>query len=74
MEEIKFSYDDRFNGNILVVGRTGCGKTTFLQNLAKNKLFVDIKEVFWISNIDLSKEREDNIRDCFQDDENVHFN
>ena len=74
MEEIKFSYDDRFNGNILVVGRTGCGKTTFLQNLAKNKLFVDIKEVFWVSNIDLSKEREDNIWDCFQDDQNVQFN
>ena len=27
----------QFNGNILVVGRTGCGKTTFLEKLAINK-------------------------------------
>ena len=52
-------------GNILVVGRTGCWKTTFVQNLGKNKMFGDIKEVFWISKIALSSDREDNIRDCF---------
>ena len=46
MVETKYSYDGRFEGNVLVVGRTGCGKTTFVQNLAKNKLFGDIKEVF----------------------------
>ena len=28
----------QFNGNILLVGRTGCGKTTFLEKLAINKL------------------------------------
>ena len=43
-----YSYDGRFDGNILVVGRTGCGKTTFVQNLAKDQLFGDIKKVFWI--------------------------
>ena len=37
------------------VGRTGCGKTTFAQNLGKNNLFGDIKEVYWISKIGLSK-------------------
>ena len=37
------------------VGRTGCGKTTFFQNLGKNNLFRDIKEVSWISKIGLSK-------------------
>ena len=65
MAETKCSYDGKFEGNVLVVGRTGRGKTTFVQNLARNKLFGDIKEVFWISKIDLSNEREDNIRDCF---------
>ena len=30
MEE--YSYDGQFIGNILVVGRTGCGKTTFIKN------------------------------------------
>ena len=73
MEEIKYSCNGRFDGTIFVVGRTGYGKTTFGQNLAKNKLFGDIKEVFWISKIVPSAEREDSIRDCFKD-ENVNFN
>ena len=73
MEETNYSYNGRFDGNILV-GRTGCGKTTFVQNLAENNLFGDIKHVFGVSKIDLSKEREDNIRACFSDEQNVHFN
>ena len=47
--------------------RNGCGKTTFVQSLGKNKLFGDIKEVQWVSKIELSKDREKNIRDCFTD-------
>ena len=39
MEEVKYSYNGRFDGNILVVGRTGCGKTTFVRNLPKTKTF-----------------------------------
>ena len=35
-EELNYTYDTKFEGNILVVGRTGCGKTTFVQNLEKN--------------------------------------
>ena len=67
MNEIKYTYDGKFEGNILIVGRTGCGKTTFVQNLGKNKLFGDVREVYWISKIGLSKDREDNIRGCFTD-------
>ena len=67
MKEVKYSYNGRFDGNILVVGRTGCGKTTFVRNLQKKKPFGDIKEVFWITKIVLSAEREDSIRDCFKD-------
>ena len=63
--EVNYTYDEKFEGNILVVGRTGCMKTIFAQNLGKNKMFRDIKEVFWISKIALSSDREDNIRDCF---------
>ena len=70
MEEQKYSFNGQFEGNILIVGRTGCGKTTFIQNLGKNKLFrKNIKEVFWVSKIILSKEREGFIRDSFQDQE-----
>ena len=61
MEE--YSYDGQFIGNILVVGRTGCGKTTFIKKLARNKLFGrEIIDVFWISKIVLSPEREDFIK------------
>ena len=35
-------YDGQFHGNILVVGRTGCGKTTFLEKLGLNNFFGDI--------------------------------
>ena len=62
----KYLLDGKFEGNILIVGRTGCGKTTFIQNLGKNRMFGnDIIEVFWVSKIFLNKEREDFIRDNF---------
>ena len=53
MNEIKSSFDGKFEGNILIVGRTRCGKTTFVQNLGKNKLFGNITTVYWISKISL---------------------
>ena len=67
MDEVDYTYDEKFEGSILVVARTGCRKTTFVQDLGKNKLFGDIKEVYWISKIELSAEREDSIKDCFKD-------
>ena len=71
--ENKYSFDGKFEGNILIVGRTGCGKTTFIQNLGKNRMFGnEIIEVFWVSKSFLNKEREDFIRDSFQD-QKVHF-
>ena len=72
MDEVNYSYDGKFEGNILIVGRTGCGKTMFLQNLGKNKLFGEIMEIYWISKIEFSNEREENIKDCFKD-QNVDF-
>ena len=74
MDEIrKYTFDGKFEGNILIVGRTGCGKTTFVQNLGKNELFGGISSVFWVSKIPLSQELEENIRDCFSNQE-VFFN
>ena len=67
MDEMNYAYDRRFEGNILIVGRTGCGKTTFAQSLGRSKSFGDIDKVFWVSKVELSKDREDNIRDCFVD-------
>ena len=68
MDEEDYTYDGKFEGNILIAGRTGCGKTTFVQNLGKNRLFGDVKEVYWISKIELSKDREEDIRNCFVDE------
>ena len=42
---MNYSFDAKFEGNTLVVGRTGCGETAFVQNLGKNKMFGEIKEV-----------------------------
>ena len=67
--EMNYSFDAKFEGNILVVGRTGCGKKTFMQNLGKNKMFGEIKEMIWLSKIPLSREREKNISDCFIDEQ-----
>ena len=43
--EVNYIYGRKFEGNILVVGRTGCRKTIFVQNLAKNKMFGALKDV-----------------------------
>ena len=52
----------------MVVGRTGCGKTTFIQNLGKNRMFgKDINLVFWVSKVRLSGEREDVIRESLSE-------
>ena len=34
-----FRYDGTFSDNILVLGQTGCGKTSFVQSLGKYKIF-----------------------------------
>ena len=73
MDEIKYTFDGKFQSNILIVDRNGSGKTAFVQNLGKNELFSDISTVIWISKISLSQEREDAIKDSFNNQE-VYFN
>ena len=46
-------YNGQFNGNILLVGRTGCGKTTFLEKFAINKFWGDIIKTEWVSGIEI---------------------
>ena len=57
MDSGEYCYNGKFEGNILIIGPTGCRKT-FIQNISKNNLFGDLKETFWISKICLSRERE----------------
>ena len=46
-----YACDGRFNGNILVVRRTGCEKTAFVQKLAINKFFGELNKAEWEAEI-----------------------
>ena len=50
--------------NILVVGKTGCGKTYFLQKLDLHNFWGEIFKTEWISSIEISKSREAEIQSC----------
>ena len=66
-------YDGNFVGNILIVGRTGCGKTFFTQKLAVNNFFGKLKKTEWVSYIKLTKEREAEIESCFACPVKFHY-
>ena len=51
-------YDGQFYGNVLVVSRTGCDKTTFLEKLGLNNFFGDILKTERISGIETDKQKE----------------
>ena len=64
----KYIYDGRFKGNILVVGCTECGKTTFVQKLTLYDFFGELKTAKWISGIRLNGSREAEIESNFSCD------
>ena len=63
---MSYVYDGKFSGNILVVGRTGCGKTAFVQKLAINRFFGELNAAEWVSFIKLDKANEAEIQSCFE--------
>ena len=67
-------YNGQFtiSSNILVVGRTGCGKTTFLEKLRLNKFFGDIIKTEWISGLDTDKKKEAQIQSYIRNETEVH--
>ena len=65
-------YNGQFNGNILLVGQTGCGKTTFLEKLAINKFFGDIIKTEWVSGIEIDTSGEAEIQSRFSNETKVH--
>ena len=48
-----YIYNAKFSSNILIVGRTGCGKTYFTQTRAINKSFGLLEKAEWVSSIKL---------------------
>ena len=65
--------DNFFYGNILVVGRTGFGKTTFLEKLGLNNFFGTIIKTEWISGVDIDKKSEAEIQSYFSNETEVHM-
>lgn len=59
--DVNYSYDRKFEGNILIVGQTGPGKVTFIQNIAKNNLFEELKEISWMSEVVVAGREKKNI-------------
>ena len=57
----------------MVVGRTGCGKITFLEKLGLSKFFGDIIKTEWISGIDTDKTRKTEIESYFSNETEVHI-
>ena len=67
-------YDGQFRSNILVVGKTGCRKTHFLQKLAVYKFFGKLITAEWVSGIDINRRREAEIQSCFDNEVQFHNN
>lgn len=57
----KYTYDGRLSGNILVIGQTGCRKTTFVQNLAINSILWELN-LIGFQNKNCQKKREKQIQ------------
>ena len=70
---LNYTYDANFFRNILIVGRTGYGKTLFTQKLAVNRFFGTLKKVESVSSIELSTEREVEIESCFLCNVEFHY-
>ena len=69
---LNYTYDANFFGNILIVGRTGYGKTYFTQKLVVNNFFGTLKKIEWVSSIEFGSEREAEIESCFSCDIDFH--
>ena len=61
----KANYNGQFRGNMLVVGKTGCGKTYLLQKLALNKFFRELVKTELVAGIKINDQREAEVQACF---------
>ena len=71
--ENKSIYDRQFRGNIPVVGKTGCGKTHFLQKLGLNKFFGNLVKTEWVTGVEIDEQREAEIESYFSNKVEFHL-
>ena len=69
----RYIYDGQFSGNVLVLGRTDCGKTSFVQKLALYDFFGRLKTAKWVSGIHLNESREAQIESNFSCDISFYY-
>ena len=66
-------YNRQFLGNILVVGRTNCGKKTFIEKLGLNNFVGNIVKTEWVSGIVIDKKQEAKLQSYFKNETEVHI-
>ena len=69
----RYIYDGKFSGNILVLGCTDCGKTSFVQKLALYDFFGKLQNAKWVSGIQLNESREAQIESNFSCDISFYY-
>ena len=65
-------YNGQFSGNVIVVGKTGCGNTYFPQKLGLNKFYGKLVKIEWVSSMDIDGEREAETLSCFSNKVEFH--
>ena len=68
-----YLYNGQFYGNVLIVGRTGCSKTYFIQKLAVNNFFGNLVKTEWVFYIKLHIASEAEVQSCFNCDIEFHY-
>ena len=68
-----YVYNGCFYGSVLIIGRAGCRKTSFMQNLAVNIFFGRLIKVEWFSYIKLDKAKEAEMESCFDCKLEFHY-
>ena len=71
--QITSIYNGQFSGNILVVGKTVCGKTTFLEKRRINNYFGNLVKTEYISEIDTDEKGETKIQSSFSNETEIHI-
>ena len=69
----KDTFDRKFEDNMLVVGKTGRGKTYFAQRIAVNNLFGELKKAERVSQKGHSAQIEVEIQFCFAMSVEFHY-